>query len=433
MADVDICVFGATGFTGQFVVDYLAKYLHTNNIDLTFAVAGRSHAKLDRLLEKVACAVGTDAIRSVPVIVADVSDADAMRAMCKRSRILLNCVGPYRFYGEQVVSACIESGCHYLDICGEPQFLESMEAKYHETALSEGVVVVGACGFDSVPADIGAAFTVREAEKDGSRCGCIESFLSLAVDDSGGSLSGASGHFTTFECAVHGFGDQEKLRKLRKERKLAKVRPIGTARPPKRGGVFRHPQVQNKFCLPFMGSDASVVRRSQWSRMDKGESPIVYSAFFTVMTRWAVFLFLIFGFVFQLLARYQWGRSLLLKFPRFFTCGLFSHEGPSEEMRAATTFEMRMVALGYEAEDAAMLNYTKEVVTTITGPEPGYVATPIFLVQCALVLREGLEKGEVPRGGVMTTATAFGGCLQALVDRLTSEGITFAVESCDRI
>ncbi len=88
----------------------------------------------------------------------DVSRPETLRNMAKQATVILNCVGPYRFYGEDVIRACLAEGTHHVDISGEPQFLESMQLKYHAEAKEKGVYIVGACGFDSIPSDLGTVF-----------------------------------------------------------------------------------------------------------------------------------------------------------------------------------------------------------------------------------------------------------------------------------
>ncbi|XP_075940846.1 saccharopine dehydrogenase-like oxidoreductase [Anarhichas minor] len=98
----------------------------------------------------------------VEIIVADVSVEESLAIMCQQGVVILNCVGPYRFYGQPVVKACIANGAHYIDICGEPQFLERMQLEHHTKALDRGVDVIGSCGFDSVPADLGVLYTQKQ-------------------------------------------------------------------------------------------------------------------------------------------------------------------------------------------------------------------------------------------------------------------------------
>ena len=113
----DFVVLGATGFTGQFVVEELARSVGTKK---HWAVAGRNADKLKAVLAEATSNTGI-ALDKIPIIAADVSDASTLAVMAKQAKIVLNCVGPYRFYGEAVVAACVENGASCLDISGEPQ------------------------------------------------------------------------------------------------------------------------------------------------------------------------------------------------------------------------------------------------------------------------------------------------------------------------
>ncbi|CAI0388333.1 unnamed protein product [Linum tenue] len=85
---------------------------------------------------------------SIPILSADTTDPASLRLLCSQTRLLLNCVGPFRLYGDPVVAACSQTGCDYLDICGEPEFMERMEVNYHDQAVEKGSLIVSACGFD---------------------------------------------------------------------------------------------------------------------------------------------------------------------------------------------------------------------------------------------------------------------------------------------
>ncbi|CAB1455350.1 unnamed protein product [Pleuronectes platessa] len=207
-----IIVFGATGFTGRFVVEEVARCAaeRTGGGSLKWAVAGRSRQRLEEVLERAAERLSMPEVRTdTEIIVADVSDEESMAAMCKQGVVVLNCVGPYRFYGEPVVKACVENGAHYVDICGEPQFLERMQLEYHTKASDKGVYVIGSCGFDSIPADLGILYTHRQFK---GTLTAVESFLKFSSG-----TEGMCGHDTTWQSAVHGFADSGSLRQLRKK------------------------------------------------------------------------------------------------------------------------------------------------------------------------------------------------------------------------
>jgi len=154
MRDFDIIVYGATGFTGRLVAEYLAQRNVTR-----WAMAGRS---LDKL-QQVRDAIGAPA--DTPLIVADSDDAASLRTMCERTQVVLTTVGPYQLYGGDLVAACAETGTAYVDLCGEPAWMRHMIDAHHETARRTGARIVFSCGFDSIPFDLGV-LTLQDAAKE---------------------------------------------------------------------------------------------------------------------------------------------------------------------------------------------------------------------------------------------------------------------------
>ena len=147
--EFDVVVFGATGFTGKLVCEYL-RDTGAKLGDLKWAIAGRSHAKL----ESVSRELGID----VPMVVADSTDGPSLEAMAARTAVVLTTVGPYLRYGEALVQACISKKTNYCDLTGELPFIAEMVEKYHDAAMTAGVKIVHSCGFDSIPSDIGTGF-----------------------------------------------------------------------------------------------------------------------------------------------------------------------------------------------------------------------------------------------------------------------------------
>lgn len=250
-----LVIFGASGFTGQFVVEEVARTVSEGpRGNLKWAVAGRSRQKLEHVLEQAAGVLGKPELRTVvDIIVADVGEPDSLASMCKQAVIVLNCVGPYRFYGEPVVKACVENGAHHIDISGEPQFLEGMQLNYNSQAADNGVFIIGSCGFDSIPADMGVLYT-REQFK--GTLTAVESFLTVNSGADGGCI-----HDGTWQSAVYGFADSHKLKSLRKKFNYKPLPSVGS-RIKRRGALFFSNEIQ-QYTVPFMGSDPSVVKRTQ--------------------------------------------------------------------------------------------------------------------------------------------------------------------------
>lgn len=136
------------------------------------------------------------------------------------SQVLVNCCGPYHLYGEPVVKACVKEGCHYLDVSGEPLFMERMQQKYHEWACDKGVYVISACGYDSVPADLGVLHLEKIFH---GAVHSIECYMKSWVE--GGGFEGALIHYGTYASAVHHFANYSALVELRKEMEAERPKP----------------------------------------------------------------------------------------------------------------------------------------------------------------------------------------------------------------
>jgi short subunit dehydrogenase-like uncharacterized protein len=178
----DIVVYGATGFTGQLVAEYLAAN-YRGDRDLKWAMAGRS---LDKLAS-VRDAIGAPA--DTPLIVADAGDPASLKAMVDQTRSVLTTVGPYQLYGSELVAACAASGTDYLDLCGEPVWMRQMIDKHEAAAKASGARIVFSCGFDSVPFELGAFFVQEEARR---VFGAPAARVKGRVRDMRGTLSGGT-------------------------------------------------------------------------------------------------------------------------------------------------------------------------------------------------------------------------------------------------
>ena len=154
----DIVVYGATGFTGQLVAEYLAAH-YRGDRNLKWAMAGRS---LDKLAS-VRDAIGAPA--DTALIVADASDPASLKAMVDQTKSVISTVGPYQLYGSGLLAACVASGTDYFDLCGEPVWMRQMIDAHEATAKSSGARIVFSCGFDSLPFELGVFYAQEEAKK----------------------------------------------------------------------------------------------------------------------------------------------------------------------------------------------------------------------------------------------------------------------------
>ncbi|WP_377830183.1 saccharopine dehydrogenase family protein [Bradyrhizobium lupini] len=157
-AKFDIVVYGATGFTGQLVAEYLTQRYKSDH-GLKWAMAGRSLGKLKSVRDAIG-APGNTAL-----IVADASDAASLKAMAEQTMSVITTVGPYQLYGEELLAACVATGTDYFDLCGEPIWMRQMIDKYEAAAKESGARIVLSCGYDSVPFELGTFFVQEEAKR----------------------------------------------------------------------------------------------------------------------------------------------------------------------------------------------------------------------------------------------------------------------------
>ena len=154
----DIIVYGATGFTGQLVAEYLAAH-YRNDSSLKWAMAGRSLDKLASVRDAIGAAADT------PLIAADAGNPSSLQAMVGQTKSVLSTVGPYQLYGSDLVAACAASGTDYFDLCGEPLWMRQMIDAHEATAQSSGARIMFSCGFDSLPFELGVFFVQETAKK----------------------------------------------------------------------------------------------------------------------------------------------------------------------------------------------------------------------------------------------------------------------------
>ena len=180
----DLVLYGATGFAGALTAEYLARHAPA---DCRWALAGRNTEKLGRLRDRLAAI--DPACADLPLLRADSADAESLRALAEDTRVLATTVGPYLLHGEPLVAACAEAGTDYVDLTGEPEFIDRMFLRYDAKARASGARLVHACGFDSVPPDLGVHFTVGLLPSDVPLR--IDGFVRTNATFSGGTLASA--------------------------------------------------------------------------------------------------------------------------------------------------------------------------------------------------------------------------------------------------
>ena len=378
--DYDVVVFGATGFTGALTAEYLAASSGAGR----WAIAGRSRSKLDAVRERLP--------GDVPAIVADIGDPASVRAMAESTRVLITTVGPYINYGEPVVAACAAAGTHYVDLTGEPEFVDLMWLRHHAQADRTGARIVHSCGFDSIPSDLGAFYSVGQLPEGVPIK--LEGFVRA-----GGTLSGGSLH-----SAVHIMARMRQSRQVATQRKRLEAQPDGR-RVHGITGVPHRDSTAGGWVLPAPTIDPVTVLRSARA-LDRYGPDFSYAHYIvTKRLPTAAGLACGVGTVVALAQLPPTRKALLmLKDPG---------DGPSPEQRAKSWFKVRFAGEGGG----------RKIVTEVTGGDPGYGETSKMLAEAAMCLAHD----DLPdRAGQLTPAVAMG---QALIDRLSAAGIGFATVS----
>jgi short subunit dehydrogenase-like uncharacterized protein len=383
--EYDLVLFGATGYTGGLTAEYLAQHAPPAT---RWALAGRNRAKLEQARARLtqlnpACA-------SLGLIEADVGDAAALRQLAKSTRVMLTTVGPYIHYGEPLVAACAAAGTHYADLTGEPEFVDLMWLRYHEQAKSTGAKIVHCCGFDSIPHDLGAWFTVQQLPADVPLR--VEGFVRA-----GGSFSAG-----TYHSAVNAFGRMREYAKVAKQRRSREQYPQGRRIGSTHQSVHYEKSL-GSWVVPFPSVDPQVVRRSA-AALDRYGPEFRYGHYVQVKKLSSVAALI--GGAAALFTLAQTGPTR-----RWLLSRKTAGEGPTPEQRAKSWFRVRFYGEGGG----------RKVVVDVKGGDPGYGETAKMLGESALCLaHDALPE----RAGQLTTAAAMG---DALLARLQRAGISFEV------
>ena len=381
---LDIVLLGATGFTGELTAEYLAEHAGAGT---RWGLAGRSLDRLEALRERLARR--WPAAASLPLLACDVTDPTSVRNVAEAARVMITTVGPYLEHGEPVVAACAATGCDYVDLTGEPEFVDRMWLAHHEEAELTGARIVHSCGFDSIPYDLGTLFTVNQLPENSPLN--VTCFVRA-----GGTFSGG-----TYHSAIEIMGRLRQGAKVARERRQKEPRPTDR----KVRGVAGRPHLnpEEGWVVPFPTIDPQTVLRSA-TALERYGPEFTYSHYL-VLKRLPLVIGGALGAGTAIgLAQIPPARKLMLKLKD-------PGEGPTQEQRAKAWFSVKLVGEGGG----------QRVQTVVSGGDPGYGETSKMLAESALCLaHDPLPQ----RSGQLTPAVAMG---QHLIDRLTGAGIKFEV------
>ena len=378
----DVVLFGATGFTGGLTAEYLARHAPEGT---RWAIAGRSRDKLEAVRERLAAI--DPACADLELFEADAADTAALREIAAATHVVATTVGPYMRFGEPLVAACAQAGTDYADLTGEAEFVDRMYVRHHAAAVATGARIVHACGFDSIPHDLGVLFTVQH----------LPEGVPLVVR--GYVRAGGRPSAGTFHTAVTQFSRVRQTSVAYVERRRMEPRPqrkISSIKEP-----ARYERSLGAWALPLPTLDPQVVKRSAAALERYG--PDFSYGHYAAVKQLPVALAAIGGVsaVFAL-AQLPPTRSWLLG-------RMKSGDGPSPEVRERSWFKVRFIGEGGG----------RRVVTEVAGGDLGYEESSKMLAESALCLAgDDLP----PTAGQVTTAVAMG---DALIERLRRRGITF--------
>jgi short subunit dehydrogenase-like uncharacterized protein len=399
MRSHDLVLFGASGFTGKLVAEYLGKHAPSG---LKWAIAGRNAARLE--------AVKRDLGLDVPVLIADGLDEPSLEALVPQARVVCTTVGPYAKYGRALARAAARHGTHYCDLTGEVPFIRASIDENHDKARETGARIVHCCGFDSIPFDLGVHMLWDQAQKAGDRLAWVKGF----AGESSGGMSG--GTIASMLNLLEEAGrDRGVLRLMADPYALDPVRHKGPDGPDQHG--VRFDRDIGRWTGPWVMAavNTRVVRRSnalldhaygdgfrysEAMSFAKGPKGLAMAA--GVTAGLGAFL----AAVSSAPVRALLAERVLPK----------PGEGPSKEARDRGFFKVRLVG---ETEK----NHTRLTGLVEGTSDPGYGETAKMLGESAMCLAQ--DDASLPaRSGVLTPASAMG---MRLVERLRAAGMTFSV------
>ncbi|MCL2714103.1 MAG: saccharopine dehydrogenase NADP-binding domain-containing protein [Alphaproteobacteria bacterium] len=388
--EFDIVLYGATGFTGQLVAEYLSLR-YSGDPTLKWAMAGRSPEKLTAVREAIA------APSDIPLIVADAADPASLRDMVARTRSVITTVGPYQLYGAELLGACVEGGIDYFDLCGEPIWMRQMIERHEEAARASGSRIVFSCGFDSVPFELATFFVQEEAKR---VFGAPAPRVKGRLRDMRGSFSGgtAASAKATFDAVANDL----KLVRILGDPFALTPGFVGEKQP--RANRVMYEEDLKSWAAPFtmaLINTRNVHRSNMLMGFPYGRD-FVYDEM--VLT----------GPGEQGEANAK--RVMAANAEKTGPNALKPGEGPSREEREAGLFDLLYVAIAADG---------REVRAGVTGDrDPGYGSTSKMISECALcMLRDATDVAP----GFWTPGAAMG---HRLIKRLIDNaGLTFRVET----
>eukprot|EP01147_Barroeca_monosierra_P002291 gene2291-8045_t len=429
----DVIVFGASGFTGSLVAEYLAQN-YIKKSSLSWAVAGRDEAKLKKLLDQLAENLGTNAVKEVDILVADANDFDALQQLAEKTKVVLSTTGPFWKFGSKLIEACVNKGTSYCDITGESPWVREMMANFNDKAKENRCRIVNLCGMDSVPSDVGCYVLANHMKKKHNcQLDHVNSYvITMRGGVSGGTIASMMNIFEqpNFAALTKELGNPYEL--VPKE-----YRP--SFRQPDANGITFSNDIQ-RYTSAFVmaGVNSKVVHRTNHllgnfygtkfkycEKMASGKGTIPGLSFHTTSSV---------SHMKEIAERFLSGIATTLALGTFVTGAYFSWtrpllkyflpkpgDGPDKATRESGKLVMKFFGVG-DSEDAP-----QATATFITHRDPGYAETAKMVAESAICL--SCDSEVLPeRWGFLTPMAAMG---EKLITRLQNAGIEIFTEPQD--
>ncbi|PLW84012.1 saccharopine dehydrogenase [Kineobactrum sediminis] len=385
--ELGIIVYGATGYTGRLVCEYLNTQYGVNG-KVKWAMAGRSKDKLVAVRDELGIA------GDIPLVVADAENPDSIKEMVGRTQVLLTTVGPYQLYGSDLVAACAAAGTDYVDLCGEPAWMHEMIAAHGEAAKASGARIVFSCGFDSIPFDLGVWFLQQAAkEKFGAPVPRVKGRVRVMK----GTFSG--GTLASFKATMAAAAKQPEMINVLMDPFALTEGHSGVEQPSGMAPVYE--EDLNSWSAPFVMATINTknIHRSNFLLGHEYGDDFVYDEMLLTGP----------GEEGEAMARAVAADKSMANDPRQ------PGEGPSKEERENGRYDVLFVGSNEQGE---------VIKASVKGDkDPGYGSTSKMIAESAVCLLE--NPGNVP-GGIYTPAPAMDGLL---VERLQQNaGLTFQLE-----
>lgn len=402
LRDLDVVLFGATGYTGRLVADYLATAPSAR--ELRWAIAGRDRDKLARVRDELH-------LPSLEILEADAHDPRSLDALCARARVVCTTVGPYAKHGDALVAACVRAGTHSTNLSGETQWIRRTIDEHHAAAEASGAKIVHACGFDSIPSDLGVFLLDEAIRARGRRLVRVDSFFG----ESSGGISGG-----TLASALNAVDEGSRDRNVRRLMADPYSLVPGETGPDRRdlGGIRYEPRI-GRWTAPFVMAtiNGPIVRRSNallgylYGRELRYHEQMSFSGGPKGALTAAAVTAGLATFVMATQVR-PLRKVIERRLPQ-------PGSGPSPEARARGRFVVRYVAEADTSDGSPPLTLHGRCAD---ARDPGYGSTAVMLAESSICLaRDALDT----KGGVLTPASAMG---RALITRLRAAGMTWEVQ-----